>query len=112
MYKADPNNSKKQIPKGRSVKAYGRSTNPSAETFQERPNYVLINVNGTYAFSYENTGSFSGTHKQYNTYVTGSLVGNAAGGPVRLDIQPNAWRQTDAAGSVGDVSFVYTGDVG
>ena len=40
------------------------------------------------------------------------VVGNAAGGPVRLDIQPNAWRQTDAAGGDGDVTFVYLGDVG
>ena len=35
-----------------------------------------------------------------------------AAGPIRLDINPVAWRQTDAAGTVGDVTFVYTGDVG
>ncbi len=35
-----------------------------------------------------------------------------AAGPIRLDINPVAWRQTDAAGSVGDITFVYTGDVG
>jgi hypothetical protein len=39
-------------------------------------------------------------------YKTGSVV-NTNGGPITLPIQPVAWRQTDAAGSVGDVSFVY-----
>ena len=72
---------------------------------------MLLNVNGTYAFSYQATGSIGGTHAAVSTYVTGSVVDDAAG-PVRLDIQPNAWRQTDAAGTVGDVTFVYLGDVG
>ena len=46
------------------------------------------------------------------TYETGSLLGNAAGGPIRLDINPVAWRQTDATGTVGDITFVYIGNVG
>ena len=40
-----------------------------------------------------------------------SVVDDAAG-PVRLDIQPNGWRQTNATGAVGDITFVYTGDIG
>ena len=103
MYEADPNNSKKMIPKSIPVSAHGRSVNPSAEVITERPNYILVNVNGTYAFAYV-SGSAS-------TYTTGSVVDDAAG-PIRLDINPVAWRQTDAAGSVGDITFVYTGNVG
>ena len=103
-YEANPNNSKKQQPKAIPVSAHGRSVNPGAEVITDRPNYILVNVNGTYAFAYE-SGSVG-------TYETGSLLGNAAGGPIRLDINPVAWRQTDAAGSVGDVTFVYTGNVG
>ena len=104
MYNVDPNNNKKQIPKGRPKTAYGKVTTPAEETIQNRPNHILVNMNGTYAFAYE-SGSVG-------TYETGSLLGNAAGGPIRLDINPVAWRQTDAAGSIGDITFVYTGNVG
>tara|TARA_Y100000034_G_scaffold125197_1_gene174418 strand:+ start:436 stop:753 length:318 start_codon:yes stop_codon:yes gene_type:complete len=102
MYQVDPNDSKKQVPKTTHVNTYARSENPPIEENQSRPNYILINVNGTYAFAYE-SGSAPGT------YITGSHLGNAAGGPVRLDIQPIAWRQTDTPGTVGDVTFVYRG---
>ena len=111
MYQTDPNDSKKQVPKARSNVAYGQVATPAEKTFTDRPNYVLVNMNGIYAFSYQSTGSIGGTHAAVGSYVTGSVVDDAAG-PVRLDIQPNAWRQTDAAGTVGDVSFVYLGDVG
>jgi len=102
-YKADPNNSNKMIPKAIPTSAYGKSVNPAAEVITDRPNYILVNVNGTYAFAYQ-SGSVG-------TYETGSVLNNAAGGPVRLDINPVAWRQTDAAGSVGDITFVYTGNI-
>ena len=111
MYQVDPNDSKKQIPKARSVNAYGTVTTPAEKTFTDRPNYVLVNMNGIYAFSYQSTGSIGGTHAANGSYITGSVVDDAAG-PVRLDIQPNAWRQTDATGAVGDITFVYTGDIG
>ena len=110
-YKVDPNNNLKMIPKTKVANdAYGHAITPNAEIFQERPSYVLINVNGTYAFSNANTGSLGGTHNARGTYVTGSLLGDAAGGPLKLDINPTAWRQTDTAGGVGDVTFVYKGD--
>ena len=102
-YQADPNNNKKQQPKAIPTSAYGKVTTPAAETIQDRPNHVIINMNGVYAFAYESGSS--------DTYTTGSVVDDGAG-PVRLDINPVAWRQTDAAGSVGDVTFVYTGNVG
>ena len=100
MYTTDRNNAKKQVPKARAVSAYGKATTPAANTHVERPNYVLVNMNGTYKFSYDGS-----------TFSTGSVVDDAAG-PVKLDIQPTAWDQTDAAGTVGDVSFIYLGDVG
>ena len=102
-YEADPNNNLKSQPKALPLSAHGKATTPDKETIVDRPNHVIINVNGTYAFAYT-SGSAS-------TYTTGSVVDDAAG-PIRLDINPIAWRQTDAAGTVGDVTFVYTGNVG
>ena len=100
MYTTDPNNAKKQVPKARAASAYGKSTTPAANTHVDRPHYVLVNMNGTYKFSYDGS-----------TFSTGSVVDDAAG-PVRLDIQPTAWDQTDAVGATGDITFVYLGDVG
>ena len=100
MYQVDPNDSKKQVPKARPQSAYGKATTPAANTHVDRPHYVLVNMNGIYKFSYDGS-----------TFSTGSVVDDAAG-PVRLDIQPTAWDQSDATGTVGDVTFVYLGDVG
>ena len=111
MYQVDPNDNQKQVPKARSTHAYSKATTPAANTHIKRPNYVLVNMNGTYAFSYQATGSIGGTHAEPTSYVTGSVIDDAAG-PVRLDIQPNAWKQTNATGTVGDVSFVYLGNIG
>jgi hypothetical protein len=102
MYQADPNNSKKQIPKARSVNAYGKAVNPPPTIITNRPNYILVNTIGNYSFAYV-SGSLS-------TYVSGSKIENAAGGPVRLDINPVAW--TSNGGVAGDITFVYLGDVG
>ena len=100
MYNVDPNNPFKSVPKPRPADAYGKATTPVANTHVSRPNYVLVNMNGTYKFSYDGS-----------TFVTGSVVDDAAG-PVKIDIQPTAWDQTNAPGTVGDVTFVYLGDVG
>ena len=102
MYQVDPNDNKKQIPKARSVNAYGKATTPSAQIITDRPNYILINTIGSYSFAYA-SGSLS-------TYVSGSKIEDAAGGPVRLDINPRAW--ISLGGKAGDITFVYTGDVG
>ena len=98
MYKPDPNNTAKQVPKARAASAYGKATTPAANTHVERPHYVLVNMNGTYKFSYDGS-----------TFSTGWVVDDAAG-PVRLDINPKAWGSK--TGVTGDVTFVYTGDVG
>ena len=55
---------------------------------------------GNYSFAYE-SGSLA-------TYTSGSQVTDAAGGPIKLDIQPIAWISN--GGAAGDVTFVYRGD--
>ena len=102
MYTTDPNNAKKQVPKARPQSAYGRVTQPGPQVLSARPNYVLINNTGQYLFLYSNSGSYPGD------YISGSIV--TSGGPVRLDINPKAWGSK--TGVTGDVTFVYTGDVG
>jgi len=111
MYQVDSSDSTKSVPKARPVSGAGQAKTPSADVIQQRPNYILVNMNGTYSFSYETTASIGATSTAASEYSTGSVVDDAAG-PVRLDINPVAWHQCDAAGSVGDITFVYTGDVG
>ena len=102
MYTTDPNNAKKQVPKARPQSAYGKVTQPGPQVLSARPNYVLVNNTGQYLFLYSDSGSYPGD------YVSGSIV--TSGGPVRLDINPKAWGSK--TGVTGDVTFVYTGDVG
>ena len=102
MYTTDPNNAKKQVPKARPQGAYGKVTQPGPQVLSARPNYVLINNTGQYLFLYSDSGSYPGD------YVSGSIV--TSGGPVRLDINPKAWGSK--TGVTGDITFVYTGDVG
>ena len=111
LYKQDPDNSKKQVPVANNRVLINKATVPTEQIIQERPNKVIVNVNGTYAFLYETTSSVDGdVSGQIGNFITGSVLGNAAGGPVTLPIRPVAWRQTDAAsGTVGDVTFVYKG---
>ena len=101
-YEADPNNNKKSQPKAIPVSAHGKSTTPAPEVITDRPNYILINKIGNYSFAYT-SGSVS-------TYVSGSQVTNAAAGPIRLDINPVAW--VSKGGGAGDITFVYTGNIG
>ena len=51
MYQVDPNNNNKMIPKGRPKSAYGKSTTPQPKIISDRPNYIIINKNGTYRFA-------------------------------------------------------------
>ncbi len=100
MYNVDSTG--KQYPTSKVVKdAYGRATTPAPYPARHpRPTHILINKVGNYSFAYE-SGSLA-------TYTSGSQVTDAAGGPIKLDIQPIAWVSKD--GAAGDVTFVYKGD--
>ena len=97
LYEAD---GKKQKPIARTgTDFYSHAVCPTNEVVTKRPSYVNVNSVGVYAFAYK-SGSVS-------TYVTGSKVNHANAGGIRLDINPVAWRRTDAADAVGDITFVY-----
>tara|TARA_Y100001963_G_C6747906_1_gene432552 strand:- start:1236 stop:1553 length:318 start_codon:yes stop_codon:yes gene_type:complete len=70
---------------------------PAAEAEVARASYVIINVEHAtkYEFKYTSGGS----------YVDYGIV--AADGPVRIDINPIAWK--GGAGTTGHVSFIYNG---
>ena len=76
---------------------------PNRDTITKRPSYVIINGSGSFAFQYDS--SVAGTAS--GSYITGSVRGGTPGGPIKLDINPCAWTQTDNQGSQGDVTFVY-----
>ena len=108
-YQVDPNDNTKMSPKALPESAFGKATTPAEMTLQDRPSYIFVNMNGTYAFTYSSGSLLSGDGAGgRELYTTGSVVDDAAG-PIRLDIQPVAWRQTDATGTVGDITFVYQG---
>ena len=79
------------------INRWSHATCPVKETKTKRPTYVMVNAPGTYKFSYENTPT---------NYITGSVLVDT-NGPIKLDISPTAWSQTNAAGTTGDITFVY-----
>tara|TARA_Y100000593_G_scaffold94632_1_gene194767 strand:- start:707 stop:1099 length:393 start_codon:yes stop_codon:yes gene_type:complete len=77
------------------------------------PDHIIVNVGGTFAFAYasaSNPDLATDSQPGRLNYTTGSVV-SASAGPVRLDINPVAWRRCDGAadGRTGDVTFVYGG---
>ncbi len=112
MYQADPNDSRKQIPRGLSAKAFSHAEIPAAGIVTKNPSYILINATGSFGFLYEATGSIGGTIDNSNgIYVSGSVVNtlDGIGLPIRLDINPRAWRRNDKAGTAGEITFIYRG---
>ena len=109
MYKADPNDSTKQIPNSHiSASLTNFVTIPVAGIVSDRPTSVILNNGGTYKFCYETTASLGGTTLDASDYVSGSVI-TADAGPVTLDIQPLAWAPGGANAITGDVTFVYKG---
>ena len=117
MYKADPNNSNKMIPNtSLSIEDMNRTSLPVKGVVQERPNSVILNKVGTYAFLDETTCSV-GTTPVYatsgdgaaETFVSGGAIIADTAGPVELPIQPVAWIRGTNGGDAGDVIFVYKG---
>jgi hypothetical protein len=106
LYEADGSNKQKPNTTAKGYKQLaGYSTTPAENTLQKSPTYVIVNEPGTYAFSYPDHTTGTTT----SSYITGSKVGldGDVYSPLKLDINPVKWRQTDAAGSAGDVIFVY-----
>jgi len=103
LYTPKPGDNIKQKPAIRNgIRFYSHATCPTNETHNKRPSYVIVNTTGEYAFCYD-----SGSHGTAGSYITGSSIQSANAGGVRLDINPVAWRRTDAADAVGQVTFVY-----
>jgi hypothetical protein len=85
---------------------YSYAECPTEEKIMKRCSHVNVNSVGTYAFLYETTASYGGT-TNVETYMTGSKVNHANAGGIKVEVNPIAWRRTDAAESEGDVTFVY-----
>ena len=113
LYKQDPNNTKKQIPdvSPGGTARFSHANCPAHTTVVKRPSYVIVNSIGKYGFLYETTSSIGGNVSgQASSFITGSVIENAAGGPITLDINPIAWYKSDTAqgvAAIGDVTFVY-----
>jgi len=100
-YINDPDNHQKQIPskKPNGIHRFSHAINPAAQDVVKRPSYVIVNRPGVYLFAYE-SGSYP------SEYISGSVINNAASGPLRLDINPVAWGK-ETGEVIGDVTFVY-----
>tara|TARA_R110000765_G_scaffold383852_1_gene475294 strand:- start:5 stop:448 length:444 start_codon:yes stop_codon:yes gene_type:complete len=122
-------NPTKQVPIVVNKALVRKAITPSAEVIYNRPDHVLINTTGSYAFLYSTTGSVGGNAPNLHAstagaggsagktgYITGSVIrvgGVAAPGyvqPVKLNINPVAWSRVDASTSrTGDITFIYAG---
>ena len=105
LSKQNPDNSGSQIPNvtPQGIHRFSHAICPNKESITTRPSHVIINGSGSFGFQYDSTLSSTAA----SSYITGSVRGGTPGGPVKLEINPCAWRRTDSAGSEGDVTFVY-----
>ena len=67
------NANEKQGPKALPASAFGKTSAPTSEVIQERPNYIFVNNTGSYAFSFNPSASVGGTHTDKSSYSTGSV---------------------------------------
>ena len=98
MYRVDPNNSKKQIPKKLPNDVVDRAIAVSASSFHsEFPDQVYVAVSRTnLKFSF-GPDSASGEMVNFGTVPIGTT----------LNIRPHAWDNSAAA--AGDVIYIYKG---
>ena len=108
----------KSFPKPLVVSSYGQAITPAVTVVQERPHYVIVTGQSAtaYQFLYETTCSIGSTcNSTTEKYIQGLDLQAISNAPIRLDIQPVAWRRTDSpayltpSGSFGEVTFVYKG---
>ena len=103
LYVKDSNNSNKQVPTADNpiLKKVSHAITPRPFEIVKRPTYIMINTTGSFAFAYE-TGSGASIYSTGSVVYAGATA--AAGGfvgPVKLDINPIAWRCTAGSISVG-----------
>ena len=106
FYKPDPTDSSKLVPNEHYGLRYSTADCPTTDIVTKRATHENVNSVGHYAFLYETTASYGGT-TNVETYMTGSKVNHANAGGIKVECSPVAWRRTDAAGAVGDITFVY-----
>jgi hypothetical protein len=135
LYKADPNNSKRQIPNIQGDNRYDRAVVPVTCSVHKAPSYVVVNQELTSSVGFFFGGSASFSTKSTLEADTGGAVGGSdltgsghypiiLGGrdvtasvttgdvsgditPFKLDVNPIAWRRIDATGAIGEITFVY-----
>ena len=114
FYKPDPNDSTKQVPISNNRVLIKEAKTPAINVVTTRPDHVIINNTGSYAFLYRTTCSLGGTSTT-EVYTSASVAKHftsvGAFTPYKLDINPVAWKRcetvTDTA--TGDVTFVFKG---
>ena len=108
-------------PVGLPRSAFGSTRTPAPNRALKRPNHVLINSTGSFAFMMENQSGtdIEGNHVAVglnNIYTVPSAVLDTKSGvvtlPQKLEIQPLAW--SSGSGAIDDfgkgmVTFVYKG---
>ena len=122
-YKADPNDSTKQVPAGnisensQSINVNGYHINPGVATVGQSPDSVILHTTGSYSFLYESTSSVgTSIPRQHASMFTQMITCSATpvqSYPITLNISPVAWsgsRSTTAVSDDNDVSFVYNGN--
>ena len=128
LYKQHPDDTKKTHPVVNNRVLVKKAITPAKEVIYRRPDHVVLNNTGSYAFLYATTGSVGANAPNLiapyaadansgdptEGYVTGSFVngGGAAEAivtPFKLEINPVSWVRTDATGTTGDITFVYAG---
>ena len=108
LYKADPNNSNKQIPDTQGNNRYDRAVNPVHCKAKKTPSYVLVNATmvDSCSFYFGSSASFSdlGASGRTNPVNFTKMGDDLAAGTI-LHIHPTAW--SGSAADAGKITFVY-----
>jgi len=98
----------RQGPKGLPPSAFGKATQPAANTIQERPNYIILEATSdtAYNFLYETTCSLGGITRETHTQGY-KFSAHGEKSSVKLYIQPVSWN--GGGTTVGEITFVYRG---
>ena len=106
LYKADPDNPKKQVLDVQGRNRRDSTVNPPRCTLTKTPNYVLVNTTLTKptGFFFGSSASFSAL-SDANASSNYDLVGGTLPVGTKLNIHPTAW--SGSAADNGRITFVY-----